>query len=93
MYRYSYSLFMAPHGEETKPSPEIKKIIEKMTVSKTTTTAQDKYEAILQRKCYDHHCFMECVRLRLDTHRGTQTSSNVQEEADTTFTHMLTHGL
>jgi hypothetical protein len=80
-------------SEDTKPSPEIKKLIEKMTPATKTATAQDKYQSILARKSYDHHCFLECVLLRLDTRRGTQTPSKVQKEADQTFIHMLTHAL
>ena len=84
---------MGVSSEDTKPSPEIKKLIEKMTPAPKTATAQDKYQAILERKSYDHHCFLECVLLRLDTRRGTQTPSKVRKEADQTFVHMLEHAL
>jgi hypothetical protein len=81
-------------GGDTKASPEIKKLIEKLAPPPTAeTTAQGKYEAILQRKCYDHHCLLECVLLRLDSGRGNVEQSNVQTRADQTFTHMLTHAL
>jgi hypothetical protein len=82
---------MISPSEDMKTSPEIKNMIDKLTPSKATATAQEKYQAILKRKCYDHHCFLECVSLRLDTYRGTQTSSQVQEHADRTFVHMLEH--
>ena len=77
--------------EDKQPSPEIKKLIEKITPLQKTSTAQEKYKAILERKCYDHHCFLECVQLRLDTHRGTQNVSTVQQYADDAFIHMLEH--
>ena len=64
-----------------------------MAPEMSTSTAQEKYESILARQRYEHHCFMECVLLRIDPHRGTQTQSNVQNDADMTFTHMLTHAL
>jgi hypothetical protein len=86
-------LSMVLAHEDTKPSPEIKQLIEKMTPMTSNTTAQEKYELILLRKRYEHNCFLECVLLRLDTHRGTQVASKVHEEADNTFIHMLTHAL
>ena len=82
---------MGSNGTDAQPSPEIKQLIEKITPLSGTSTAQDKYKAILQRKCYDHHCFLECVQLRLDTRRGTQNTSQVQQHADNTFIHMLEH--
>ena len=75
------------------PSPEIKKLIEKLGPKKVTLSSQDKYEAILRRKAYDHHCFLECVRLRLDPSRGVQTTQSVQAAADASFTQMLSHAL
>ena len=86
-------LSMVLAHEDTKPSPEIKQLIEKMTPATSTATAQEKYELILLRKRYEHNCFLECVLLRLDTHRGTQVASKVHEDADKTFIHMLTHAL
>ena len=80
-------------NEDSKPSPEIKKLVSKITPAHATATAQEKYDAILKRKCYDHHCFLECVLLRMDTHRGAETTSKIQQEADTTFTYMLSHAL
>ena len=78
--------------EDTKPSPEIKNIIDRLTpLKEKNNTAQIKYDAILARKAYDHHCFLECVSLRLDTQRGTQIHSRVQAEADKTFIMMLEH--
>jgi len=78
--------------EDTKPSPEIKNIIDRLTpLKEKNSTAQCKYDAILARKAYDHHCFLECVSLRLDTQRGTQLHSGVQAEADKTFIMMLEH--
>ena len=82
---------MVTSSEDMKTSPEVKKIIEKLTPSDATTTAQNKYQAILKRKAYDHHCFLECVARRLDTYRGTQTASRVQQNADKTFIKMLEH--
>ena len=83
---------MVTPSEDMKTSPEVKKIIEKLTPSdETTTTAQNKYQAILKRKAYDHHCFLEAVSLRLDTFRGTQNASRVQQQADKTFVKMLEH--
>jgi hypothetical protein len=75
------------------PSPEIKKLIDKMGPKKGALTLQDKYEAILKRKSYDHQCFLECVRLRLDPVRGVVTTQNVQAESDRLFTEMLAHTL
>jgi hypothetical protein len=75
------------------PSPEIKKLIENLSVKKSALTSQDKYEAILTRKAYDHHCFLECVRLRLDPSRGRDTAHDVQMTADDLFTEMLSHKL
>jgi len=74
-------------------SPEIKSLIHKMDPKQDTSSAQNKYEAILERKRYDHHCFIECVRLRLDPHRGVGAVCSVQTKADLAFTHMLTHTL
>jgi hypothetical protein len=71
-------------------SPEIKLLVNKLCLTKTGTN-QAKYEEILERKRYDHYCFFECIRLRLDKHRGTDTVSNVQVEADRNFEHMLAH--
>jgi hypothetical protein len=85
------SCIMGLANEDTKPSPEIKRLVEKLAPADVTGTIQAKYEAILQRKSYDHHCFMECVRLRLEPQRGMQTTCNVQNTADNVFTHMLTH--
>jgi hypothetical protein len=82
---------MPPPDSDTKSSPEIKKLIEKLAPKKNTGSAQNKYEQILERKKYDLHCFMECVLLRLDSDRGTQNRSNVQEAADKTFIQMLEH--
>ena len=75
------------------PSPEIKKLIEKLGPKKVTLSSQDKYEAILRRKAYDHHCFLECVRLRLDPSRGAETTQGVQAASDASFTEMLSHAL
>ena len=82
---------MMTSNEDSKPSPEIKKIVDKLTPLKVTASAQDKYQSVLVRKAYDHHCFLECVSLRLDFQRGTQTTSGVQKEADKTFISMLEH--
>ena len=73
---------MVTLNEDMKTSPEVKQIIEKLTPSDVTETAQNKYQAILKRKAYDHHCFLEAVSLRLDTFRGTQNASRVQQQAD-----------
>jgi hypothetical protein len=78
---------------KTKASPEIRVLIDKLTDTKNVNTSQSKYEAILARKCYDHHCFLECVMLRLDSHRGVQETCSVQKEADKTFIHMLEHAI
>ena len=75
------------------PSPEIKKLIEKLGPKKVSLSSQDKYEAILRRKAYDHHCFLECVRLRLDPSRGAETTQGVQAASDASFTEMLSHAL
>jgi hypothetical protein len=75
------------------PSPEIKKLIEKLGPKKGALTSQDKYEAILKRKSYDHHCFLECVRLRLDPSRGMETTQCVQTASSDLFTQMLSHTL
>jgi len=75
------------------PSPEIKKLIEKLGPKKGVLTSQGKYEAILKRKSYDHQCFLECVRLRLDPSRGVGTTQSVQTESDCLFTQMLSHTL
>jgi hypothetical protein len=75
------------------PSPEIKKLIDKLAPKQGVVTSQDKYEAILKRKAYDHHCFLECVRLRLDTTRGAETTPSVQAASDALFTQMLSHTL
>jgi hypothetical protein len=73
-------------------SPEIKRLVTKLTpLPSGTGTNQAKYEAILERKRYDHYCFMECVRLRLDPKRGADIVSSVQCTADKTFAHMLEH--
>ena len=82
---------MVTLNEDMKTSPEVKQIIEKLTPSDVTETAQNKYQAILKRKAYDHHCFLEAVSLRLDTFRGTQNASRVQQQADKTFVKMLEH--
>ena len=82
---------MVTLNEDMKTSPEVKQIIEKLTPSAVTDTAQNKYQAILKRKAYDHHCFLEAVSLRLDTFRGTQNASRVQQQADKTFVKMLEH--
>jgi hypothetical protein len=74
-------------------SPEIKSLIHQMYPKQDASSAQSKYEAILQRKRYDHHCFIECVRLRLETHRGADTEYSVETKADLAFTHMLSHTL
>jgi len=84
---------MGGSKDDTMPSPEIKKMVKNMTPLMTNATSQQKYEAVIERKRYDHNCFLECVLMRLDIHRGTQTSSHVQEQADKTFTHMLQHAL
>ena len=76
---------------DLKASPEIKKLIDKLTPEPTVSTAQAKYENILKRKCYNHHCFLECVLLRLDSWRSPQTQCGVQKLADETFIHMLEH--
>jgi hypothetical protein len=78
-------------NEDKQASPEIKRLVEKLVPVEVKGTIQVRYEAILQRKCYDHHCFMECVRLRLEPQRGMQTICDVQDMADNTFIHMLTH--
>ena len=75
------------------PSPEIKNLIDKIGVTKGAATSQDKYEAILKRKCYDHNCFLECVCLRLDPRRGAEATGGVQTKADDLFTQMLSHTL
>lgn len=80
-------------SNNSKTSPEIKKLIDKLTPEPATSPAQLKYESILKRKCYDHHCFLECVLLRLDSRRGPQTLPGVQKLADETFTHMLEHAM
>ena len=84
--------------QDTTASPEIKKLMDKLAPNNThPPNMQAKYEAILQRKSYDHHCFMECVRLRLEANRGMQSqqdvAGSVQTDADLTFTHMLTHSM
>jgi hypothetical protein len=73
------------------PSPEIKKLIDKLGPKKGVLTSQDKYEAILLRKSYDHQCFLECIRLRLDPSRGVEQTQSVQTAADSLFTQMLSH--
>jgi hypothetical protein len=80
-------------SDDTKASPEIKVLIDKLNKDKNADTSQSKYEAILARKCYDHHCFLECVTLRLESHRGVQESCSVQKEADKNFIHMLKHAI
>jgi len=84
---------MVVSSDDKKPSPEIKQLVEKMAPDANVGTAQQKFDDILKRKKYDHHCFLECVLLRLDTRRSTETPSMVQKKADTAFTHMLTHAL
>jgi hypothetical protein len=76
---------------DSNPSPEIKQLIEKLNPRKDCPTSQGKYEAILKRKSYDHHCFLECVLLRLDASRGADTVYTVQSKAVEDFTEMLTH--
>jgi hypothetical protein len=80
-------------SDDSKASPEIKVLIDKLTTAKSTDSYQSKYEAILARKSYDHQCFLECVLLRLDRTRSVDIQCGVQNEADRTFTHMLEHGL
>jgi hypothetical protein len=72
-------------------SPEIKSLIHKMSPKQDAGSAQSKYEAILERKRYDHHCFIECVRMRLETHRGMDAECSVESNADLAFAHMLSH--
>lgn len=73
-------------------SPEIKNLIHDMGPQKGAgSSAQSKYEAILERKRYDHYCFIECVRLRLEPQRGAEADSSVYSKADLAFTHMLAH--
>jgi hypothetical protein len=75
------------------PSPEIKQLIEKLAPKKKISSSQDKYEAILARKSYDHHCFLQCVCLRLDPSRDAEGTHVVQTTADDVFTQMLTHAM
>jgi hypothetical protein len=84
---------MVLFSNDNKPSPEIKQLVEKMTPDASVATSQKKFDDIVKRKKYDHHCFLECVLLRLDTRRSTEAPSLVQTKADTAFTHMLTHAL
>lgn len=72
-------------------SPEIKNLIDKLAPKKGVMTSQEKYEAVLHRKSYDHHCFIECAMLRLQHGRAVEAVSEVQKKADICFTHMLTH--
>jgi len=72
-------------------SPEIKKLIDTLNPKKGVMTSQEKYEAVLRRKSYDHHCFIECAMLRLQHNRAVEPESEIQKKADTCFTHMLTH--
>ena len=78
-------------NENQRASPEVKKLIDKLAPDDSPMSSQGKYEAIIRRKLYDHHCFLECVRMRLDSHRGTHATCATQEDADKTFTHMLLH--
>ena len=74
-------------------SHEIKKLVNKLSTDPTISSGQAKYEAIVKRKSYEHDCFLQCVLLRLETHRGGSTVQNVQTSADTNFTKMLSHVL
>jgi len=74
-------------------SPEIKNLIHQMSPKQDAGSAQSKYEAILERKRYDHHCFIECVCMRLETHRGADAQCSVETKADLAFAHMLAHTL
>jgi hypothetical protein len=91
-YRYEGGLSGRFHSlRSMNPSPEIKRLVDKLSPLTGPSTNQAKYEAILQRKKYDHHCFLECVRLRLDRDRGVHAVCSVQENAYNTFAHMLSH--
>ena len=73
-------------------SPEIKRLVETLSTSPAETSAQEKYQAILARKRYENDCFLQCVLLRLETHRGGDTVQSVQKAADANFERMLSHG-
>jgi hypothetical protein len=77
--------------DHTKASPEIRKLIDKLAPANACTTNQGKYESIIRRKRYEHHCFLSCVVLRLDSHRGAHVACDVQELADTTYLQMFQH--
>jgi hypothetical protein len=87
--KYILDVFTVLRSMDT--SPEIKRLVDKLSPLTGPSTNQAKYEAILQRKSYDHHCFLECVRLRLDRDRGVHAVCSVQENAYNTFAHMLSH--
>ena len=72
-------------------SPEIKKLVDKLSIDPAVTSGQQKYEAILKRKCYENDCFLQCVILRLETHRGESTVKHALQTADVNFKLMLPH--
>jgi hypothetical protein len=78
-------------ADDSKASPEIKLLIDKLNTDKSATTAQQKFDAILYRKRYETACFLEAIHLRLESGRGNIEGCNVQKEADTTFESMLHH--
>jgi hypothetical protein len=77
--------------DDAKASPEIKRLIETVNTDKSATTAQQKFDAILQRKRYDLDSFLNCILLRLESSRGQIVECDVQKEADATFQSMLQH--
>jgi hypothetical protein len=72
-------------------SIEIKRLVNKISPLPEGSTNQAKYQAILERKSYDHYCFLECVRLRLSPVLEEDAVSSVQVRADTAFSYMLSH--
>jgi hypothetical protein len=78
-------------SSDSKASPEIRRLIDKINPDPSASTSQAKYEAIMKRKKYDLHCFLEAICLRLDSSRGQIVQNNVQEQADQTFQDMLRH--
>jgi len=56
----------------------MKKLVDKLSKDPAENSNQKKYEAILKRKCYENDCFLQCVLLRLETHRGGSTVESVQ---------------
>ena len=72
-------------------SPEIKRLVETLSTDPAETSAQEKYQAILARKLYENDCFLQCVLLRRETHRGGSTVQSAQNTADANFERMLSH--